>query len=38
MDTEDRIARYRNVDTAVGLSDERFALALPKDAKTHPIR
>ena len=30
--------RYRNVDTAVGLSDERFALALPKDAKTHPIR
>jgi outer membrane lipoprotein-sorting protein len=30
--------RYRNVDTAVGLSDERFALALPKDAKTQPIR
>ena len=30
--------RYRNVETAVGLSDERFALALPKDAKTQPIR
>ena len=29
--------RYRNVDTAVGLSDERFALVLPKDAKTQPI-
>jgi outer membrane lipoprotein-sorting protein len=30
--------RYRNVATAVGLSDDRFALALPKDAKTQPIR
>jgi outer membrane lipoprotein-sorting protein len=30
--------RYRNVDTAVGLSDERFALVLPKDAKTQSIR
>jgi len=30
--------RYRNVTTGVGLGAERFALALPKDAKTQPIR
>jgi outer membrane lipoprotein-sorting protein len=30
--------RYRNVTTGVGLSEDRFALALPKDAKTQPIR
>jgi len=30
--------RYRNVATGVGLSDDRFALALPKDAKTQSIR
>jgi len=30
--------RYRNVATAVGLTDDRFALALPKDAKTQSIR
>jgi outer membrane lipoprotein-sorting protein len=30
--------RYRTLTTGVGLSDERFALALPKDAKTQPIR
>jgi outer membrane lipoprotein-sorting protein len=30
--------RYRSLATAVGLSDERFALALPKDAKTQSIR
>lgn len=30
--------RYRNVATGVGLSDDRFALALPKDVKTQSIR
>jgi outer membrane lipoprotein-sorting protein len=30
--------RYRNVAEGVGLSPERFALMLPKDAKTRPIR
>ena len=30
--------RYRNVAQGVGLSSERFALMLPKDAKTRPIR
>jgi outer membrane lipoprotein-sorting protein len=30
--------RYRDVATGVGLDAERFALTLPKDAKTQPIR
>ena len=30
--------RYRNLTTGVGLVSERFALTLPKDAKTQPIR
>ena len=30
--------RYRNVATGVGLTPDRFALTLPKDAKTQPIR
>ena len=30
--------RYRTVATDVGLSADRFALTLPKDAKTQPIR
>jgi outer membrane lipoprotein-sorting protein len=30
--------RYRNVAHGVGLPAERFALMLPKDAKTRPIR
>jgi len=30
--------RYRNVAVGVGLPAERFALVLPKDAKTRPIR
>lgn len=30
--------RYRNLTTGVGLSANHFALALPKDAKTQPIR
>ena len=30
--------RYRNVSTGVGLAADRFALTLPKDAKTQPIR
>ena len=30
--------RYRNVATGVGLAAERFALTLPKDAKTQSIR
>jgi outer membrane lipoprotein-sorting protein len=30
--------RYRNVALGVGLPAERFALMLPKDAKTRPIR
>jgi hypothetical protein len=30
--------RYRNLTTGVGLSAKHFALALPKDAKTQPIR
>jgi len=30
--------RYRNVATGVGLTPDRFALALPKDAKIQPIR
>ena len=30
--------RYRTVETGVGLVSERFALTLPKDAKTQPIR
>jgi outer membrane lipoprotein-sorting protein len=30
--------RYRQVATGVGLEAERFALTLPKDAKTQPIR
>lgn len=30
--------RYRNFATGVGLASDRFALTLPKDAKTQPIR
>lgn len=30
--------RYRSLATGVGLSADRFALTLPKDAKTQPIR
>ena len=30
--------RYRNAATGVGLTPDRFALTLPKDAKTQPIR
>ena len=30
--------RYRNLATGVGLTPDRFALTLPKDAKTQPIR
>jgi outer membrane lipoprotein-sorting protein len=30
--------RYKNLATGVGLTPERFALTLPKDAKTQPIR
>ena len=30
--------RYRNMATGVGLASERFALTLPKDAKTRSIR
>jgi outer membrane lipoprotein-sorting protein len=30
--------RYRNLATGIGLGPERFALTLPKDAKTQPIR
>ena len=30
--------RYRNVAQGVGLAPERFALMIPKDAKTRPIR
>jgi outer membrane lipoprotein-sorting protein len=30
--------RYRNLAVGVGLPAERFALMLPKDAKTRPIR
>jgi outer membrane lipoprotein-sorting protein len=30
--------RYRSLATGVGLAAERFALTLPKDAKTQPIR
>jgi outer membrane lipoprotein-sorting protein len=30
--------RYRNLATGVGLATERFALTLPKDAKTQSIR
>jgi outer membrane lipoprotein-sorting protein len=30
--------RYRNLTTGVGLNSDRFALTLPKDAKTQPIR
>jgi hypothetical protein len=30
--------RYRNLATDVGLTPEQFALTLPKDAKTQPIR
>jgi outer membrane lipoprotein-sorting protein len=30
--------RYRNLAEGVGLSTEQFALTLPKDAKTQPIR
>lgn len=30
--------RYRDLATGVGLDTERFALTLPKDAKTQPIR
>ena len=30
--------RYRNLATGVGLGSDRFALTLPKDAKTQPIR
>lgn len=30
--------RYRSLATGVGLSTDRFALTLPKDAKTQPIR
>lgn len=32
------IVRYRNLATGVGLAVERFALTLPKDAKTQSIR
>jgi outer membrane lipoprotein-sorting protein len=30
--------RYRSLATGVGLGTDRFALTLPKDAKTQPIR
>jgi outer membrane lipoprotein-sorting protein len=30
--------RYRNAATGVGLTPDLFALTLPKDAKTQPIR
>ena len=30
--------RYRNLTTGVGLNANQFALTLPKDAKTQPIR
>lgn len=30
--------RYRHLATGVGLAADRFALTLPKDAKTQPIR
>jgi outer membrane lipoprotein-sorting protein len=30
--------RYRNAAEGVGLTPDRFALTLPKDAKTQPIR
>ena len=30
--------RYKNLATGVGLTPDRFALTLPKDAKTQPIR
>ena len=30
--------RYRSLATGIGLEPERFALTLPKDAKTQPIR
>jgi hypothetical protein len=30
--------RYRQLTTGVGLNADRFALTLPKDAKTQPIR
>lgn len=30
--------RYRDLATGIGLGPERFALTLPKDAKTQPIR
>jgi outer membrane lipoprotein-sorting protein len=30
--------RYRSLATGVGLTGEQFALTLPKDAKTQPIR
>jgi len=30
--------RYRQIETGVGLNGDRFALTLPKDAKTQPIR
>jgi outer membrane lipoprotein-sorting protein len=30
--------RYRNTAVGVGLTPDRFALTLPKDAKTQPIR
>jgi outer membrane lipoprotein-sorting protein len=30
--------RYRNAETGVGLTPDNFALTLPKDAKTQPIR
>jgi hypothetical protein len=30
--------RYRQLATGVGVEPERFALTLPKDAKTQPIR
>jgi len=30
--------RYRSLATGVGLGPDRFALTLPKDAKTQPIR
>jgi outer membrane lipoprotein-sorting protein len=30
--------RYRTLDIGVGLNADRFALTLPKDAKTQPIR
>jgi outer membrane lipoprotein-sorting protein len=32
------IVSYRSLASGVGLNDDRFALALPKDAKTQPIR